>query len=315
MKLPERILEPLAQMVIGDNPLFPYRSSYFITRFFNRCGLDYKHDGSTRCIWTRGVLAELNLGPSNSPDLPSIGILQVIDEMLDPYEFGKHDKSTKEALDDLNKLIAREGLEAYFDSSDHCRIRNKNTGRNSSLLQAPPPPLSPEEIGQRRKVATFLDSANEDDFTEKLLVPLFRRLGFYRVSPTGHKEKTLEFGKDLWMKYQLPTGHWLYFCAQIKREKIDASGAGGGKNVANVLAQARMAFEHPIFDPDTNRKVPLDHMFIISAGEITRAARDWLGERLDTGQRRQIIFMDRDEFLNHSGRTLVDLVIETESGF
>jgi len=34
----------------------------------------------------------------------------------------------------------------------------------------------------------------------------------------------LEFGKDLWMKHQLPTGHRLYFCAQVKRAKIDAEG-------------------------------------------------------------------------------------------
>jgi len=40
------------------------------------------------------------------------------------------------------------------------------------------------------------------------------------------------------MKYQLPTGHWLYFCAQIKRDKIDSSASGGGNNVATVLAQA-----------------------------------------------------------------------------
>ena len=59
-------------------------------------------------------------------------------------------------------------------------------------------------------------------FTEKLLVTFFQRLGFHRVSAAGHNEKMLEFGKDLWMKYQLPTGHWIYFYAQIKRDKIDA---------------------------------------------------------------------------------------------
>jgi hypothetical protein len=95
----------------------------------------------------------------------------------------------------------------------------------------------------------------------------------------------LEFGKDLWRKYQLPTGHWLYFCAQIKKEKIDSSGTGGNNNVANVLTQAKMAIDHPIFDPDANRKVLLDHVFTISAGEITRAARTWLVEQLNAGMR------------------------------
>ena len=41
--------------------------------------------------------------------------------------------------------------------------------------------------------------------------------------------------------------------------------------------------------------------------EITRPARAWLVERLDSGQRRHIIFMDRDEFLDQSARILLDL--------
>jgi hypothetical protein len=85
-------------------------------------------------------------------------------------------------------------------------------------------------------------------------VPFFQRLAFHRVSVARHKEKTLEFGKDLWMKFQLPTGHWLYFCAQVKRDKIEASGASGSNNAANVLTQVKMAIDHPLFDPDLGRR-------------------------------------------------------------
>ena len=84
-------------------------------------------------------------------------------------------------------------------------------------------------------MAVFLDTASEDEFTQLLLVPLFQRLGFRRVSVTGHNEKLLEYGKDLWMKYQLPTGHWIYFAVQIKREKLDARGGSGDKNTTTVL--------------------------------------------------------------------------------
>jgi hypothetical protein len=72
-----------------------------------------------------------------------------------------------------------------------------------------------------------------------------------------------------------------------------------------------MAIDHPIFDSDTNRKVLLDHLYLISAGEITRPARTWLVEQLDAGQRRHIIFMDRDEFLDQSARILLDLRLES----
>jgi len=42
-----------------------------------------------------------------------------------------------------------------------------------------------------------------------------------------------------------------------------------------------MAIDHPIVDPETARKVLLDHLFPISAGDITNAARTWLVEQLD----------------------------------
>jgi len=71
-----------------------------------------------------------------------------------------------------------------------------------------------------------------------------------------------------------------------------------------------MAIGHPIVDPETGRKVLLDHLFPISAGEITKAARTWLVEQLDISQRRHIIFMDRGEFLAQASRILIDLHLD-----
>jgi hypothetical protein len=307
MKLNPRVLDALAEMVIGDHALFPYRSSSYITEYFERCGLPFVHDGSTRKWWAKEKLEELNLGPSSNPDLPSDDLLSVIAELFDPLDFEKKEKLIQPALEALNGILKRHSLVAYLDATGRCYVRNTGSGATSSTSSQQPRPLSQEEIAQRQKLSVFLDTASEDQLTEQMLVPFFLRLRFHRVSVAGHKEKILEFGKDLWMKYQLPTGHWLYFCAQVKREKIDSSGSGGDRNVATILNQARMAIDNPIFDSDTNRKVLLDHIFIISAGEITKAARAWLVERLDAGQRRHIIFMERSEFLDHAARILLDL--------
>jgi hypothetical protein len=313
MKLTDRVLEGLAEMLVGDHPRFPYRSSSYITRYFERCGLPFVHDGTTRKWWAKGKLAELNVGTATNADLPADDLLRVISELFDSVDFDKESKEIDPALAELNKLLMRSGLTAYLDTAGRCYVKNNGTGVNSSTLSQQPRPLSREELAQRQKLLAFLDSASEDEFTERMLVPFFQRLGFHRVSAAGHREKTLEFGKDLWMKYQLPTGHWLYFCAQIKKGKIDSSGTGGSNNIATVLSQARMAIDHPIFDPDANRKVLLDHIYLVSAGEITRAARAWLIEKLDAEQRRHIIFMDRDEFLDHSARILLDLRLDEDA--
>ena len=325
MKLPDRVLEGLAKMVCGDARHFPYRTGSELTKFFKRCGFTFEHDGSTRKDWTHARLAELNLGTSQLVDLPSADLCRVISEMFDPYDFDESNEQNagfdrtvsmddfvdpKDALGELNYLLKRSGLVGYLDESGRCYLRNIGTGVSTATLSQGGQPLSQEEIRQRQKLADYLDTASEDEFIEKVLVPLFQRQGFRRVSPAGHKDKSLEFGKDLWMKYQLPTSHWIYFCAQVKKDKIDSNNASGAKNVANVLSQAKMAIDHPIYDPEINRKVLLDHLYLISAGEITKPARTWLVEQLDKEQRRHIIFMGRDEFLDQSARILLDLRID-----
>lgn len=153
---------------------------------------------------------------------------------------------------------------------------------------------------RRERLSKYLSSVSEDDFTEEVLVPLFRYLGFQRVTVSGHRDKLLEYGGDLWMRFALPTGHLLYFGIQVKIGKIDTAGVSkpGSKNVAEILNQASMLLGKDIFDSDANRHVLVDHALIISAGEITKAAKQWLGNQLDALKRSQILFMDRNDLLN-----------------
>jgi len=311
MKLRDLTLEKLANMVVGDHQGFPYRSSYWITAFFTRCEMDYVHSNQTRRIWAKDVLKELNEQPTIDPDLPAEGIVRVIIELLDEDDFDRAEMSRDAALIELNKLLARDHIAAYIDGSGGRFVKNIGTGTASHRAQPTDLPLSKEEKAAREKITEFLKTASEDEFTEKLLVPFFQRHNFRRVSPGGHTEKIMEYGKDMWMKFLLPTGHWIYFCAQIKKGKIDSSGVGGSSNVAEILTQAKMAMDNPIFDPEVNRNVLLDHMYIIASGDITRAARQWIISHLDKEQRRQIIFMDRTEFLEQSARILKDLDLST----
>ena len=100
------------------------------------------------------------------------------------------------------------------------------------------------------------------------------------------------------MKYQLPTSHFLYFGVQAKKGKLDSAGRSGERNVAEVMSQVRMMLDHPIWDPETNKRNLLDHVFIACGGEITKQAKDWLGQHLDQESRRHVIFLDRDEVLD-----------------
>ena len=314
MRLSARTLSDLAEVICGaaggsgfEWSNFPYRSSTHLTQFFRACDLTYIHRGETRKPWVEEVLSELNQAPAASPQLPAGPLIRVIGELLDEVDYQKRGLNRDAAREDLNRILHRDNLEAFFDAAGRAHLRNTNTSVTSASSNVQARPLTQAEIERRKRLEGFLDTASEDEFIEELLVPLFRHLGFLRVTATGHRDKTLEFGKDLWMKYQLPTGHYIYFAAQVKKDKIDAAGKELNKNISGILAQVRMALDHPIFDPEANRKHLLDHIYIISANVITKQARSLLIEHLDTGARRHIIFMDREELLDLGAITSVPL--------
>lgn len=71
----------------------------------------------------------------------------------------------------------------------------------------PASPVTAAETKRRQELAAYLDTCSEDELIEDVLLPLFRQLGFHRVTAAGHKDKALEHGKDIWMRYILPTQH------------------------------------------------------------------------------------------------------------
>lgn len=76
-------------------------------------------------------------------------------------------------------------------------------------------------------------------------------------------------------------------------------GKGSNANIGEkIFNQVTMTLGHAIFDPVLNRKVLVDHAFIVAGGDITKAARNWLGEKLDATQRSHIMFLERDDILD-----------------
>jgi hypothetical protein len=73
--------------------------------------------------------------------------------------------------------------------------------------------------------------------------------------------------------------------------------------VSTQPGQVQSAFSQLGKPGDRNAKLSAnlrsnDHAFIIAGAEITKAARNWLGNKLDASKRSQLLFMDRDDILN-----------------
>jgi hypothetical protein len=272
----------------------------YITEFFRDLDTDWEHDGSTRHRWVADVLESMLAEPHDGPTHPPEIFCRLVDQLMAPTDAMNEGPDRPKALKQLNTVLAREGFEAFYDEDRHCYLRHVGTDTVTILQANPHRPLSAVEVQRRADLATYLEGCSEDQLIEEVLLPLFRQLGFHRITAAGHKDKALEYGKDIWMRYTLSTQHVLYFGIQAKKGKLDASGVtkAGNGNMAEIYNQALMMLAHEIFDPEINSRVLVDHAFIVAGGEITKQARNWLGNALDASRRSQIMFLDRNDILN-----------------
>lgn len=303
MEFKKRTLSQMADFICGsklDDSVWGYRSGHFLTTFFADCDTDYEHDGSTRPLWVIDVLTKILAEPSANAQTPPETFSRVIRVLMDQGDCQNEAPDRPAALTALNGSLAREGFEAFYAEDRQCYLRHVATNSVASFQVNPHRPFSKAEVERRELLVAYLDRASEDQLIEEVLLPLFRQLGFHRITAAGHKDKQLEYGKDVWMKFTLPTLHVLYFGIQAKKGKLDASGVtkAGNANMSEIHNQVHMMLGHEIFDPEIGKRVLVDHAFIVAGGEITKAARNWIGNRLDADKRSQILFMDRDDIIN-----------------
>lgn len=305
MQFKTRTLNQLATMICGDTrnnetSYFVYRSSFYLTQFFGDAGTDYAHDGSTRPAWVANTLLEILKEPSTSNGMPSDTFCRVIQLLMEKADAFNEDKNRVNALEILNNALSRDNFEAFYAEDNKCYLKHIPSQKVLSPSLNPHRPFTSSEVKRRELLVNYLDTCSEDQLIEEILLPLYRQLGFYRISFAGHKDKALEYGKDIWMKFMLPTQHWLYFGIQVKKGKLDAAGVtkGSNANIAEIHNQVLMMLAHEIFDPEIGKNVLVDHAFIVAGGEITKAAKNWLAGVLDKSKRSQILFMEREDIVN-----------------
>lgn len=257
-----RTLMELANMICGNDVqgkpnFFLYRSSSQLTQFFWDCDTDHSHDGSTRQDWVAGILGQILAEPQPSANTPPETFSRVIRLLMEQEDARDEGSERAGALAVLNAALSREGFEAFYGTDKKCYLRHVATNTLAMASPNPHRPFSASELKRRGQLAAYLNGASEDALIEEVLLPLFRQLGFHRLTAAGHKDKALEYGNDLWMKFTLPTQHVLYFGLQAKKGKIDASAVSraGNANIAEIHNQALMMLGRQVFDPETGKQV------------------------------------------------------------
>lgn len=218
------------------------------------------------------------------PESISYGIVSHPDGLLGAVLIWPADR---QPLSVDGKFYARRGdRTVQYPGSEH--IRHLSMLPEAEVTPVPLR-LSTAEIDE------FLSEASEDIFSDLLVVPLMREQGF-TLSRKGHRDKSLEFGQDLRaMKYQLPTGHWIYFAAQVKTGTIGYSPQYPA-SIDKILEQLRMAFNTKMTFWDTRSEHRPDHVYLIASGYIVEGARVYLRDAI-CDDRMKVLFWDKEQIV------------------
>jgi hypothetical protein len=106
MKFRRRTLDELADMICGnanpDSSLFHYRSSSFLSRFFEDADTPYRHNGSTRAWWVSNTLEEILKEPWKDANTPPDAFLRVIGTLMDQGDSHNEGNDRPGAMSRLN---------------------------------------------------------------------------------------------------------------------------------------------------------------------------------------------------------------------
>ena len=125
-------------------------------------------------------------------------IICLICHLLDPSHFEVDDCDHTQAVNDVSQVLSRDGFRVSYVANEAC-IEHEPTGARATKPIEKTRPLNPAERKRREDLLRFLGEANEDEFTEHVVVPLSSQyLGYSPVTIKGHRDKSLKFGKNLW---------------------------------------------------------------------------------------------------------------------
>ena len=134
------------------------------------------------------------------------------------------------------------------------------------------------------------DCAKDNEFTIKILLPLFRKLGFADVK-YNHGNK--EFGKDIAFARRTEFDDYEYYGVQIKYG--DVSGGAQGE-INELIQQAKDSFSMPYYDVYSRNKLRVSKVIIAISGKFTQNAVEKIIEGVtEYPLKNNLIFLDREK--------------------
>jgi hypothetical protein len=128
---------------------------------------------------------------------------------------------------------------------------------------------------------------NESDFTQRVLVPIIRKLSFINVRYNHGKR---EFGKDILFSRRTEFDELEFWGAQVKYGSI--SGAANSE-IDQIISQIDDAFKMPFYDVYTRRKERISKLLIAISGHFTENAIEKICEKIEISAiKNNLVFID-----------------------
>ena len=113
MEFKQRTLVALADMICGnfkaEESFFIYRSSSYLTEFFQDCGTNHRHAGSTRGVWVSEALRQVLAEPSHGANTPPEPFACIIRTLMDSGDTVNESSVRVGALGLLNTALVAKG--------------------------------------------------------------------------------------------------------------------------------------------------------------------------------------------------------------
>ncbi|KQO21246.1 hypothetical protein ASF10_14095 [Flavobacterium sp. Leaf82] len=130
----------IGEFICGDDKTkYPvYRSSFFLTRFFQEIGINATHDGSSRNKWSQNVISNLN----------GTDLQKVILRLVSPKLYGGDREQIRLAILTMNEILAVESLKVMIENIEPKLIKQdpnynfseKTEEKEERELKPLPPP-------------------------------------------------------------------------------------------------------------------------------------------------------------------------------
>lgn len=133
----------IGEFICGDISIpqkYPiYRSSFYLTRFFQEIGINATHDGTTRNRWTQELIAKLN-----GNDLQ-----KVILRLVSPKLYAGNREQIMLALKTMNEILSVESLKVIIEGTEPKLIKQApNYDFSEQPTERPLKPLPPPDFSK-----------------------------------------------------------------------------------------------------------------------------------------------------------------------